>query len=77
MSEPDPAARDMVEEAAVLDQAELASVRQANRAYAADYERKLAQEIVLMLPEARDEALRVLRYVEAILNLELPPPSER
>jgi hypothetical protein len=51
------------------DEAELASVRQANALCAADYERRLAAEIVAMLPEARDEALRVLAYVAAILNL--------
>jgi hypothetical protein len=37
--------------------------------YADDYERRLAAEIMAMLPEARDEALLVLRLVDAILNL--------
>ena len=51
------------------DEAALAELRQANAHYADDYERRLAAEIVAMLPEARDEALRVLAYVAAILNL--------
>jgi hypothetical protein len=58
------------------DEAALAELRQANAHFAADYERRLAAEIVAMLPEAREEALRVLAFVTAILNLELPPPSE-
>jgi hypothetical protein len=59
-----------------MDEAALAELRQANAHYAADYERRLAAEIVAMLPEARDEALHVLAYVDAILSLELPPASE-
>jgi hypothetical protein len=52
-----------------IDEAALAELRQANRHFAADYERRLAKEIAAMLPEDRDEALRVLRLVEAVLNL--------
>jgi hypothetical protein len=51
------------------DEAALAELRHANARFAADYERRLAAEIVAMLPEARDEALRVLTLVDAILNL--------
>jgi hypothetical protein len=51
------------------DEAELAELRQANAHYAADYERRLAKDIVMLLPEARDDALRVLALVAAILNL--------
>ena len=40
-----------------------------------DYERRLAAEIVAMLPEDREEAAMGLGYVEAILSLELPPPA--
>jgi hypothetical protein len=57
------------------DEALIARVRLANAHHAADYERRLAAEIVAMLPPAREEALRVLAYVAAILNLEPPPPS--
>ena len=35
----------------------------------ADYERRLAAEIVAMLPDDRDGARRVLAYIDAILNL--------
>lgn len=52
-----------------VDQAALAELRRANARFAAHYERHLAAEIVAMLPEARDEALLVLRLVDAILNL--------
>jgi hypothetical protein len=60
-----------VAEAAAMprDEVALAELRQANAHYAADYERRLAAEIVAMLPEARDEARRVLALVDAILNL--------
>ena len=51
------------------DEAEFAELRQANERHAADYERQLAAEIVAMLPEAREEAKRVLAFVDAILNL--------
>ena len=57
------------------DEALFASARQANERYHADYERRLAAEIVAMLPEAPDEARRVLATVDAMLNLELPSPS--
>jgi hypothetical protein len=53
------------------DEAVLARVRQANARFAAGYERRLAAAIVAMLPEARDEALRVSRLVDAILNLQV------
>jgi hypothetical protein len=60
----------MDEEAAIpTDEAALAELRQANAHHAADYERRLAAEIVAMLPEARDEAVLVLALVDAILNL--------
>ena len=39
-----------------MDEAMLAEVRQANERYAADYERRLAEEIVTMLPNSPDEA---------------------
>jgi hypothetical protein len=45
------------------DEAELASTRQANAQHAADYERRLAAEIVAMLPDDREEARRVLAIV--------------
>ena len=51
------------------DEVALAALRQANARYAADDERRLAEEIVAMLPEDRDEARRVLAFVDAILNL--------
>ena len=58
----------------------IAEVRQANAAYLAGYQRRLAEKIVAMLPEARDDARRVLAVVDAMLALELPPrepePSE-
>jgi hypothetical protein len=48
-----------------------------------DYERHLAAEIIAMLPYDRADALRVLRLVDAILNLapkpqlsEPQPPSD-
>ena len=56
-----------------MDEAVLAEVRQANERYAADYERRLAEEIVTMLPDSPDEALRVLAVVDAFLNLTLKP----
>ena len=42
--------------------------------YAADYERRLAAEIVAMLP-GPEEARQVLAFVDAILNLK-PPPQD-
>jgi hypothetical protein len=69
--------RASVEEAAMpTDEAALAEARQANERYRDDYERRLAAEIVALLPEDRDDALRVLATAHAILDLELPPPSE-
>jgi hypothetical protein len=62
------------EAAMPTDEAELAELRQANARYAADYERRLAAEIVAMLP-GPEEARRVLAFVDAILNLKLPPLS--
>ena len=44
------------EAAMPMDEAMLAEVRQANERYAADYERRLAEEIVTMLPNSPDEA---------------------
>ncbi len=55
--------------AAALSEDERAVLRQANARFAADYERHLAAKIIALLPEARDDALRVLAYVDAILNL--------
>jgi hypothetical protein len=74
-----PAALGVLEEEAAMpmDKAELASLRQANERYAADYDRRLAAEIVAMLPRARDEAALVLRFAHAILDLELPTPEGR
>ena len=54
--------------------AELVSLRQANAAYHDDYPRRLAAEIVAMLPD-REEAKRVLAIADAIMNLELPGRS--
>ena len=56
-----------------VDEAMLAEVRQANAAYLAGYERRLAAEIVEMLPDSPDEALRVLAFVDAMLNVKVPP----
>ena len=57
-----------------MDEAALAELRQANAAYLAGYERRLAAQIVAMLPEARDEASLVLAFVDRILDLRLPLP---
>jgi hypothetical protein len=51
------------------DEAALAELRETNALHALTYERRLAEEIAAMLPEDRDEALRVLAYIDAILNL--------
>lgn len=59
-----------------MDEAMLAEVRQANAAYLASYERRLAEEIVTMLPNSPDDAREVLRVVDVILNLEVPRPAE-
>jgi hypothetical protein len=56
------------------DEAELAELRQANAHHAAEYERRLAAEIVTMLPDDREQAKRVLAYVEAFLDLKRGPP---
>ena len=58
------------------DEAALASARQ-DKDYPQDndYHRHLAAEIVAMLPEARDDALRVLRLAHAILRLTPEPPQ--
>jgi hypothetical protein len=47
----------------------LAELRQANAHHADGYNQRLAAGIVAMLPAPREEALRVLAYVYAILNL--------
>jgi hypothetical protein len=62
-----------MEAAMPVDEAMIAEVRQANAAYLAGYEHRLAAEIVAMLPEAPDEALRVLAVVHAMLDVTLPP----
>jgi hypothetical protein len=50
-----------------------ASPRQeSERRYYADYERRLAAEIVAMLPD-REEAERVLAIVDVIMSLTLKP----
>jgi hypothetical protein len=49
------------------DEAALAELRETNALHALTYERRLAE--AAMLPEDRDEALRVLAYIDAILNL--------
>ena len=56
------------------DEAALAELRQANEHHAADYERRLAAEIVALLPD-REEARRVLAIVGAILNLPVEEPA--
>ena len=56
-----------------MDEAMLAEAREANEPYLASYERRLAAEIVAMLPDSPDEALRVLATVDAMLNVKLPP----
>ena len=57
------------------NEAALAELRHANERHAADYERRLAAEIVAMLPEAREEAKHVLAFVDAILNLPVGEPE--
>ena len=52
-----------------MDEAMLAEVRQANAAYLAGYERRLAAEIVAMLPD-REEAWRVLATVDGHVECE-------
>jgi hypothetical protein len=62
--------RGSVEAAAMpMDEAALAELRLTNAAFADSYNQRLAAEIVAMLPEDRDEASRVLAYIDAILNL--------
>ena len=58
------------------DEATLARERQANARYAADYERRLAAEIVAMLPD-REEAKRVLASVDAVLPIQIWVPDAR
>ena len=61
-----------------MDEAALAELRQANAAHLAGYERRLAAEIVAMLPD-REQAERVLAIVDAIMNMQLPsepPPPD-
>ena len=60
-----------------MDEAMIAAARQANEPYLASYPRRLAEEIVAMLPEARDDALRVLAFVDAMLNVKVPPRQPR
>ena len=57
------------------NEAALAELRQANAHYHDDYERRLAAEIVAMLPDDRAEARRVLAIVGAILNLPVEEPA--
>jgi hypothetical protein len=65
-----------VEEAAMpTDEADLAELRQANECYAADYEQRLAADLVAMLPDDREAARRVWRYVDAILSLTVEEPE--
>jgi len=59
----------------LTDEAALAELRQANARYAADYNQRLAAEIVAMLPD-REEARRVLAFVDAILNLSVEEPRQ-
>ena len=56
-----------------MDEAMLAEARQANEPYRASYQRRLAAEIVAMLPESPDEARRVPATVDAMLNVKVPP----
>jgi hypothetical protein len=71
------AEKKLAREAAMpMGEAMLAEVRQANAAYLAGYERRLAAEIVAMLPD-REEARRVLATVVAMLNVKLPPRAQR
>jgi hypothetical protein len=41
-----------------------------------DYGRHLAAEIIAMLPYARSDADRVLRFVHEMLNVTLQPPEQ-
>lgn len=52
-----------------------AALRQANELYAADYEQRLAADLAAMLPDDREQAKRVLRYVDAILSLTVEEPE--
>jgi hypothetical protein len=62
------------EEAAMPDEAELASERQVfdKGSDADDYERRVARDVVAMLLETRADARQVLRLVDAMLNVKLP-----
>ena len=57
------------------DEATLAELRQADESDNIAWRERLAGQIAPALPYPRDDALRVLRLAEAILNIE-PPPSE-
>jgi len=46
--------------------------RKANKGYAADFERRLASEIVEMILDAGVDAMRVLELVHAMMNITLP-----
>ena len=52
---------------------EFAGAGQESAHYATDFNRRLAAELVAMLPDDRDEARRVLAIIDHILSLELPP----
>ena len=59
-----------------MDEAMLAEVRQANAAYLAGYERRLAAEIVAMLPEApRRGRAKCWRSSTPCLELPAQPPA--
>lgn len=60
----------------IITEAELAELRKASEESASDYERRLAAEIVAMMPDDPVATKRLLAFIHAILNLELPPPSE-
>jgi hypothetical protein len=62
------------EEAAMSDEAELASERQVfdKGSDVDDYERRVAKDIVMMLLETGADAQQVLRLVDAMLHVKLP-----
>ncbi len=60
-----------------VDKAMIASAREANAAYLASYEQRLAGEIVAMLPEAPDEALRVLAGRPRLSELDAETAASR
>jgi hypothetical protein len=57
------------------DEAELAELRQANEHYAADYERRLAAEIVAMLPDRSVRGLRTIADPRRVDAERLPSPG--